>query len=1125
MTTFTNDFSKEVYESTYKIGEETIDETHKRICIYLASIEEKKDYYEKEFLEILRDFKFIPGGRIISNAGLNLKGTTMLNCFLSAPLGEDIDSMSGIHRELGHQMQILQSEGGYGFCASFMRPRGAFIQGIANYSPGSVEMLNMWDTSSQTITSGAVPRLENKNAKKKIRKGAQMVTLHCWHPDICEFITAKQQAGRLTKFNMSVLITDEFMSAVKNNKSWNLEFPDYEKSNETYHKLWDGDLAKWRSQGLPIKIYHSFENANELYNLIMESTYKRNEPGVLFIDTINKMNNLHYCETIQATNPCVTDDTWIHTSQGSRQVSDLLDEPFKVVINGKEYNSTSFWKTGVRTVYKICTHQGFEVTATENHRFATPNNRWTQVKDLKENDKLCLSEHDSNYKWPGDGTFEEGLLLGDGTITQETARLSCWDKDIPVSRYPYGVRGLTGDIPRNKTSSDFQRGFLRGLFDADGSVQGNLLKGISIRLSQSDINVLFIVQQMLARLGIISTIYKNRRVVGKQMMPNSFGGYSEYNVRANHELVISRINWIKFIDCIGFSNIRKQTHIETLRDSMKRKPNKENYIATIKSITKLLEPKPVYDCNVDNIHSYDANGFLSHNCGEQPLPPGGVCLLGSINLSQFVADSDWDYEKLERLVPIAIRMLDNVNDLSKVPLEIQVQNLKNKRRIGLGILGYASALLMMKIKYGGEKAINITHKLMKKIRDCAYEASINLAIEKGVFPLFESKKYLESKFIATLPASIKKKIEKHGIRNSHLLSIQPTGNTSVFANNVSGGLEPIWQPVYTRTTIIHKCPIGLHLPTNIDWINKKYKANGTDWRWKKEGDENLLYTSFENRVWKVDSSRGLVKETILTDYGVHILSEKKEWNPEANWVAMISNISLAEHLSILELFSKYVDGSISKTVNLPEDFSFVAFKKLYMDAYDTQTIKGITTYRDKTMSYVLSSVSEITPSVAPKRPICLQCNIHPMTYKKVRYIVLVGLLNNKPYEVFSFKEMGVKFTPKMKTGKLTKINSGVYNLETESVIFEDLNKHFDKCEESLVTRLISLSLKHGVDINEIYDQLQKSDNKISSFSRVIARTLSQYVSSTKDACGSCNSKGIIFQEGCIKCKDCGWSKC
>ena len=303
-TEFVDEFSKEIYEQTYKYGDEDINVTQLRVAKDLASIETDPEYWTQQFLWALEDFKFSPGGRITSNAGTGLKGTTYINCFVDGFMGEDQDSMEGILDTLRRQALILKSEGGYGFCADVMRPRGAFINGIGNESPGSVRMLDMWDTQSGVITEGSGNKTKNEKGKIKIRKGAQMVTMSCWHPDIEEYITSKQTPGRLTKFNMSVLITDDLMNAVKNNEPWNLEFPDYDKHVSEYKKEWDGNINKWKALGYDTVIYKTYENANELWDVIMTSTYTKNEPGVLFVDTMNRLNNLNYCEYISSTNPC-----------------------------------------------------------------------------------------------------------------------------------------------------------------------------------------------------------------------------------------------------------------------------------------------------------------------------------------------------------------------------------------------------------------------------------------------------------------------------------------------------------------------------------------------------------------------------------------------------------------------------------------------------------------------------------------------------------------------------------------------------------------------------------------------------------------------------------------------------
>ena len=263
-TQFTDAFSEEIFNATYKFaGEKDINERHLAIARDLASVElpELREHWTEKFLDILEDFKFVPGGRITSNAGTGLKGTTYINCFVSGFRGEDQDSMEGIMDELKRQALILKSEGGYGFCADVMRPRGSYVNGIGGDSPGAVKLLEMWDTQSSVITAGSGFKKADGKGKKKIRKGAQMVTMSVFHPDIEEFITAKQTSGRLTKFNMSVLVSDDFMAAVESNKPWTLEFPDHEAAKSDYKKFWDGNLKAWKASGRPVRVYNTFEKA------------------------------------------------------------------------------------------------------------------------------------------------------------------------------------------------------------------------------------------------------------------------------------------------------------------------------------------------------------------------------------------------------------------------------------------------------------------------------------------------------------------------------------------------------------------------------------------------------------------------------------------------------------------------------------------------------------------------------------------------------------------------------------------------------------------------------------------------------------------------------------------------
>ena len=1202
-TSFVDEFSKEIYEQTYKYGDEDINGTFSRIAKDLSKEEKEKDFWANEFEWALEDFKFVPGGRIVSNAGTGLKGTTYINCFVDGFMDSDRDSMEGILSTLRRQALILKSEGGYGFCADTMRPRGGFVNGIGNESPGAVKMLEMWDTQSAVITAGSGRKTQKAKAKIKIRKGAQMVTMSCWHPDFEEFITAKQTPGRLTKFNMSSLITDEFMNAVENNLPWNLEFPDYDFNMKIYKKEWDGNLKAWKEKGYPTTIYKVYANANELWDLIMKSTYNRNEPGVLFVDTINRMNNLFYCEYISATNPCLDKNTWVFTKEnGPIQIKNIVGKKVNVLLNGEFFETTEdgFFPTGKKDIFEIKLKNGLKIKSTDNHRFYS-NCEWKEVKDLKIDDLLNLSQNDTNFDWIGlGGTKEEGWLIGsligDGHFSgEDNVNFSYWgsnklemhqlaknmlkntvessknnrnyfdnnnmptinkDRDnvtLNTEKLNYLIKQF-GLSSKNKEfnekiemgSSEFYSGVIGGFFDADGSVWGNNQTGINVSFSQSNLYSLECLQRMLLRIGIESKIFLSHPS-GYKEMPDGKGGKKEYLTKDNYELrVTGRFMVKRFFDKIFVLDENKKQKFEFEEKSYTKNPylRQEMFQSKIESITKISNDI-VFDCTVPDVHAFDANGFVSHNCGEQVLPTGGVCLLGSLNLTQFIdfKNKDFDYEKLAQVIPIAVRLMDNVNDITYVPLESQTENLKGKRRIGLGIMGYGSALMMLKMRYGSNKALKITEKLNDFIANESYKASALLAKEKGAFPLYDAEKYLSGEFVKVLSPETLSLMKKYGVRNSHLLSIQPTGNSSIFANVVSGGLEPVFMPIYNRTSIMPYAPEGLSVPKFIDWDNKKYEVEGlTLWSWAKEGDENLLKTEFGGYTWKIDKSRGLLRETTVKDFAVRFLEEKGQWDFNADWAATTTQLNIDEHAKTMAVMSKYIDSAMSKTVNIPFEYPFEDFKKFYMDLFKTGTVKGGTTYRAGTMTEVLAAVdkkedADGTPRIkkndAPKRPKTLDCDIHTTSVAGDQWIVLVGLLEGEPYEVFAFKKKNISIPSKFKHGKLSKVKSGKYDLELEEIVFENIKDHFDTDEQEALTRMISAALRHGTDIKFIYEQLEKSEGTVVSFSKAVARTLKKYLKDgdfkaieSLEGCGSggvgCN---VVREDGCIKCLSCGLSKC
>lgn len=571
---FTTPIAQHIWDTKYRYRERgvaldaCIEDTWQRIAKALAAREIDRDLWQARFYGILHHFKFLPGGRIQAGAG-TVHQVTLFNCFV---MGTIADSLDGIFDALKEGALTMQQGGGVGYDFSTLRPRGLQAHGAGSVASGPVSFMHIWDRMCATVLSTGA------------RRGAMMGTLRCDHPDIEEFIAAKQDRNQLRYFNISVLISDAFMAAVRADDDWPLVFPADECAA-------DGEilLCDWPGYDKPVpcKVYKRIQ-ARVLWQNIMRASYDYAEPGVLFIDRINQQNNLYYCETIRATNPC----------------------------------------------------------------------------------------------------------------------------------------------------------------------------------------------------------------------------------------------------------------------------------------------------------------------GEVPLPPYGACNLGSINLTQFVRDpfsaqAQLDLDAIGATAAIAVRLLDNVIDVSRFPLPSQAGQTRNSRRIGLGMTGLADALIMLQIHYGSSAAVQTAQQAMQRICHSAYQASIDLTQEKGAFPWFDKEKYLAGAFVRTLPESIRSRIAQHGIRNSHLTAIAPAGTISLLANNISSGLEPVFDSCYTR------------------------------------------------RVLKPDGSYA---EYPVEDYALAVWRKSRECDDFPPAFMTAHALTPTEHLHMQAAIQSYVDQAISKTINIPADYDFDAFRHLYQQAYDLG-LKGCTVFR------------------------------------------------------------------------------------------------------------------------------------------------------------------------------------
>jgi len=1130
---------------------ETPEEMCWRVAVAIANAEARWGKSPAEVRQVAESFydvmvgsQFIPNSPTMMNAGKD-NGLQYSACFV-LPVE---DSMEGIFEAVKRAAIIHKSGGGTGFAFSRLRPKDTQVKSTGGKASGPISFLRVFNGATEAVKQGGT------------RRGANMGILKVDHPDILEFIDCKLDGG-ITNFNISVAATEKFMDALAKNETYELFDPHTKqvtgrlRAREVFERIVQ---AAWRT-GDPGMVFIDRINASPANPVPQDEVIEATNPcvpGDTWIMTDAGPRQVR--DLLGKRFHAIVDGTK-HTS-GSDGFFKTGTRPLVLLRTVEGYSLRLTTEHRVRRVTRLTRNTC--VTA------------WTEAGQLRAGDRVLLHDHRELAGWQGAYMEGEGylvgLLVGDGTLKTDKAVLSVWiPAALAVANGPSEIAGsgasavmrtaweyaqalphrsdfrgwmpvpgrtefrlslaylkkLAGELgmtPGRKgkditpkmeqASSAFYRGFLRGLFDTDGSVQGSQEKGVSIRLAQSDRERLLAAQRMLLRLGIVSTLYEGRRPPQVRLFPDQRGGRRGYATAEQHELVVSGDNLLRFAERVGFSDSDKALRLRTLCSAYRRMVNRERFTVRVASVTD-AGTEDVYDVQVSGVHAFDANGLYAHNCGEQPLGPNDACNLGSINLATFYLPSiptnakaaeRIDWVGLEQAVRTSVRFLDDVIEVNPYPLQDIIDEVRNNRRIGLGVMGWADLLLELDIPYDSDDALKLGEETMGFIQRIGHDASEKLAVERGPFPRWHRSIYKD----------------KTPLRNSTVTTIAPTGTISIIAN-CSSGIEPIFAVAFSHIV----------------------------------GDRHL---TFINPVFEqVAKRRGFYSEELMQQVAQRGMVRGLEGVPEDVQRVFVTahEIDPSWHVKMQTAFQKQTDNGVSKTINLPNSATPEDIAKAYLMAYDLGCL-GITVFRDgcketqvlhlgtggKTEQKDAAPLSR-SPEFVGQGPLVttgtrqeegLKVKPRPRTVKGVTYraetplgvayITVNQSGEGEPFEVFA--------------------NVGKVGSDT-SAVSEAIGRLV-----SLILRLPSL-MSPRERVEQIVNQLSGiggrrpmgfGKDRVRSLPDAIAQVLAEHIGLTEpgvhemlaargkttlkagDMCPDCGLATLVYEEGCQKCYSCGFSEC
>jgi ribonucleoside-diphosphate reductase alpha chain len=1091
-------------------------------------------------IEVEEDHSFISAGVVVSN------------CFV---IPSPDDSRQGILDNLKVMTEIMARGGGVGINLSTLRPRGSYIKTVNGTASGPCSWAQLY-----SVATGDVIQQGGS------RRGALMLMLDDTHPDIEEFITVKRTAGKIEHANLSVCISDAFMQAVKDDAEWELTWQGEVKKIIKARALWDLICTSAWESAEPGMVFM------DRYNKESNTWYYENircvNPCVTGDTLIYTDRGLYSAREladiglpITVTSPEIAIGELVPMRDAiGRSHTQIMRTSGNVAMR----QASHVFSTGYKPVYRLQTSEGYVLRLTKDHKVLTLEG-WKEAGNLTAGDKIHLLHSEGGFGAIGNENLGKihGWLVGDGYINTKGKGSVClcfWGVERAIAadfakainklvgasnvnqrgrQYNVGIIDIADrneccvestrllqlidhtllsdrlQVPPSvlRGSKGMQKGFLSALFTADGSVQGTTEKGVSIRLTSVSQVLLENVQRLLLNFGIASCIHKNRRNAIEKQFPNGKGEYSSYHCQAYHDLMISGSNLQVFAQQIGFLTTEKQNKLEERLAPYIRGPYQETFLATFQSLISNGE-EIVYDLTEPESHLFVANGLVIHNCGEQGLPPYGVCNLGALNLSSFVKSGNMDWERLARVSRIAMRFLDNVVDANEYFIAENREAQMGTRRTGLGTMGLADALIKMKIAYGSEASLPVIERIYSTIRDASYDASADNAIEKGTFPNFDREKYMQGKFIKRLPKHIQDKIRKHGTRNAVLLTQAPTGTTSLLAG-VSSGIEPVYD-----FAMIRRDRTGEHI---------MYHPLLQEWR---DAHTNEVTPSY------------FVSSNDLT--------------PE-------------EHVRVQAKIQQYTDSSISKTVNAPNHHTVEDVQRLYRLAYE-MGCKGVTYYRDGSRDAVLTRVEDEkkaaealkraeTPQVPmmemvtsiqqgiKQRPAVMQGYTRQVKAPEGKINVTINSDEQGPFEVFvNVGKAGSDIAALSEAlGRLISLNLQLLSPLSQVDRAQEITNQLRGIGGSrsvgfgvqqvrslpdAVARALQLHMESLLAATDDPAKSDEANNNHATHEAANGQTSTPTGTAslstlrvTGNLCPECGCNTMVYEEGCRKCYSCGHSEC